>query len=199
MEIRTEKNTLRKSAKEFRASITTEHCLQLSSRIHTQCLTVPCFHKANVILMYASLPGEIETLSFINHLLEEGKTVFCPRTNEEHMMFYQITSLKDLKTGHFNVLEPEASENTLFLPEAGCDYCMIVPGLMFDTKGNRMGYGKGYYDKYLAGLSAGISMTTIAFSYDEMVKDNIPSEETDYKMNYIITESRIIKCNKHNQ
>ena len=71
-------------------------------------------------------------------------------------------------------------------------YCMIIPGLMFDVSGNRLGYGKGFYDKFLFTNQQLYNITTIALSFDEMVKEHIPSDIYDVRINYIVTENKII-------
>lgn len=189
MDILLQKKELRKEAKLYRKSLSEDDRLNKSTGIISNLKGLDAFMKAEVILMYASLPDEVETLSLMQELLEAGKKeIYCPVTQGDEMEFYRIQTLEDLKEGNFHVLEPEVSEETLLKPVKKVNYCMIMPGLMFDKKGNRLGYGKGYYDKYLAGLDEDINMTTIALSYELMVKDEIPAEETDRRADYIVTE-----------
>ncbi len=191
MDLAYEKKLLRKEAKEFRLTISKNVFMQVSEQIHDKLFLISEFSDADAILIYASLPGEIETLTLIEQLLTEGKKVYCPHTEGTIMNFYRIDSLKDLSEGHFHVLEPSPSEDKKFLPNHTKSFCVILPGLMFDKRGNRLGYGKGFYDKYLSSLSSGIHLTKIALSYEDMVKDTIPFEATDYKADYIITEKNI--------
>lgn len=189
MDILLQKKELRKEAKLYRKSLSEDDRLNKSTDIISNLKGLDAFMKAEVILMYASLPDEVETLSLMQELLEAGKKeIYCPVTQGDEMEFYRIQTMEDLKEGNFHVLEPEVSEETLLKPVKEVNYCMIMPGLMFDKKGNRLGYGKGYYDKYLAGLDEDINMTTIALSYELMVKDEIPAEETDRRADYIVTE-----------
>ena len=194
MDILLQKKELRKEAKLYRISVSEKDRLNKSTDIISNLKDLEAFMKAEVILMYASLPDEVETLSLMRELLEEGKKeIYCPVTQGDEMGFYRIQSLDDLKEGNFHVLEPDVSEETLLKPLKGLNYCMLMPGLMFDKKGNRLGYGKGYYDKYLAGLDEDVNMTTIALSYESMVKDEIPAEETDRPADYIVTDKGLYK------
>lgn len=195
MDILSQKKELRKEAKSYRKSLSECDRLDKSSAIISNLKALKDFQKAEVILMYASLPDEVETLSLIRELTEEGKRqVYCPVTRGDEMEFYRISSVDDLKEGNFHVLEPEPlTENCLEL-QNDVHYCMLMPGLMFDKRGNRLGYGKGYYDKYLARVPKDVNITTIALSYESMVKDAIPAEETDWRADYVVTENEVIYC-----
>ena len=192
MDILLQKKELRKEAKAYRNSLCEDDRLNKSTQIIHHLKFLKEFWNANAFLMYASLQGEVETLSLIKELLEEGKkNVYCPVTNGDKMEFYRIKAFEDLKEGNFHVLEPEVVENNLFIPEKNKNYCMIMPGLMFDKKGNRLGYGKGYYDKYLEKFPEDVKMTAIGLSYEAMIRDEIPAEETDRRADYVVTEKEI--------
>ena len=190
MDILSQKKELRKEAKSYRKSLSENDRLDKSSAIINNLKALKEFQKADVILMYASLPNEVETLKLMDELLaEDKKQIYCPVTRGDEMEFYKISSLEDLKEGNFNVLEPEPNDELRLMTKDTVNYCMLMPGLMFDKQGNRLGYGKGYYDKYLAKLPKDVNLTTIALSYEAMVKDAIPAEETDQKADYIVTET----------
>lgn len=190
MDILSQKKELRKEAKSYRKSLSENDRLDKSSAIINNLKALNEFQKAEVVLLYASLPGEVETLKLMDELLAEGrKKIYCPVTCKDEMEFYQILSLDDLKEGNFHVLEPEPLTEKRLELKKNVYYCMLMPGLMFDKIGNRLGYGKGYYDKYLAKLPKDVNLTTIALSYEAMVKDAIPAEETDQKADYIVTET----------
>ncbi len=189
MDILSQKKELRKEAKLYRKSLSEKDRLDKSTRIMINLKKLMEFQNADGILMYASLQGEVETLRLIQELLKEDKkAVYCPVTIGDEMEFYRIKAFEDLKEGNFHVLEPEALEDNIFMPENNMNYCVIMPGLMFDKRGNRLGYGKGYYDKYLAKSPEDVKMAAIALSYEAMVKEQIPAEETDRCADYIVTE-----------
>lgn len=193
MDILLQKKELRKEAKVYRNIMSEKDRLALSADIGNNLKHINEFREADEILIYVSLKGEVETLKLIQELLVEGKkAVYCPLTYKNEMEFYRIFSLDDLKEGNFHVLEPTpiAERKLKFLSER-C-YCMILPGLMFDMKGNRLGYGKGYYDKYLAKISHEIKITTIGLTYEGTLVKEMPIETTDQNVDYIVTESKII-------
>ncbi len=195
MDILSQKKELRKEAKSYRKSLSESDRLDKSSAIIINLKALKEFQKAEVLLMYASLPDEVETLSLIREITEEGKkSVYCPVTQGDEMEFYRISSVDDLKEGNFHVLEPEPLEERQLVLQKDVAYCMIMPGLMFDKKGNRLGYGKGYYDKYLARVPKEVNLTTIALAYEAMVKDLIPAEETDWRADYVVTENIYFKA-----
>ncbi|MBQ7765723.1 MAG: 5-formyltetrahydrofolate cyclo-ligase [Lachnospiraceae bacterium] len=199
MDILSQKKELRKEAKLYRKSLSEIDRLDKSSAIISNLKALKAFQTAEVILMYASLPDEVETIRLMRELTEEGKRqVYCPVTQDDEMEFYRISSVEDLKEGNFHVLEPEPLAEKQLKLQKDARYCMLMPGLMFDKKGNRLGYGKGYYDKYLARISKNVNLTTIALSYEEMIKDIIPAEETDQKADYIVTEMEGILCTLKN-
>ena len=114
MDILSQKKELRKEAKSYRKSISESDRLDKSSAIISNLKALKEFQKAEVILMYASLPDEVETLSLIHELTEEGKRqVYCPVTQGDEMEFYRISSVDDLKEGNFRVLEPEPLKEKL--------------------------------------------------------------------------------------
>ena len=190
MDILSQKKELRKEAKSYRKSLSESDRLDKSSTIISNLKALKDFQKAKVILMYASLPDEVETLSLIRELTEEDKkSVYCPVTQGDEMEFYRISSVDDLKEGNFHVLEPKSLAERRLVLQNDVYYCMLMPGLMFDKKGNRLGYGKGYYDKYLARVFKDVNLITIALSYEAMVKDAIPAEETDWRADYVVTET----------
>lgn len=193
MDILSQKKELRKEAKSYRKSLSESDRLDKSSAIISNLKALKEFQKAEVFLMYASLPDEVETLSLIREFTEDGKKqVYCPVTQGDEMEFYRISSVDDLKEGNFHVLEPEPLKERLLELQKDIHYCMLMPGLMFDKKGNRLGYGKGYYDKYLARVPKEVNLTTIALSYEKMIKVVIPTEGMDWKTKYIVTEDRIV-------
>ncbi len=195
MDILSQKKELRKEAKSYRKSLSESDRLDKSNAIIRKLKTLKEFQKAEVIIMYASLADEVETLSLIGELAEEGKkSVCCPVTQGDEMEFYKILSVDDLKEGNFHVLEPEPLAERRLELQKDVHYCMLMPGLMFDKSGNRLGYGKGYYDKYLARVPKEVNLTTIALSYEAMVKDVIPAEETDWRADYVVTEKEVIYC-----
>ena len=147
-------------------------------------LTLPCYRNCSLVLTYVSTAIEVDTIALIEHSLEEGKTVACPRCvdNTRLMEFYRISSLRDLEPGTFGVLEPKPIKENLLTDFS--DSVCIIPGLSFDRQGFRLGYGKGYYDRFLAGYSG----TRIGICYSGCMHDRLPHGKFDRSVDILLTE-----------
>lgn len=189
MEISNDKMQLRQQAKEFRKSLSSAQIDARSLEIFKTLRSVNAFNNADAVLFYAPLKGEINTFLLMKELLLQNRNIYLPITADEDMNFYKINDLSVLKEGDFHVLIPPALEEKRWKAQTGENICMIVPGLMFDKKGNRLGYGKGFYDRFIAKTEERCNLITIALSYEEMVKDGIPSEDMDKPIDIIITET----------
>lgn len=170
----------------------------LSKKIIKKLKTEKEYKKAKTILLYHPIKNEVDTIPLFSDSFKESlkkpsknspKKIFalpriCPKTNHIHL--HQITDLHTLKTGKFNIKEPTKLHKQI--PRKKIDL-VIVPGIAFDKKGYRIGFGKGYFDKLLKTLSA----HKIALAYDFQIIENVPAESHDKKVEMIVTEKRIIK------
>jgi 5-formyltetrahydrofolate cyclo-ligase len=162
----------------------------MSEEIFRKVVFLPEFQKAKNILWFAGYGSEPDTLSFLPELLAIGKRVYCPLVEGDVMEFYQVSDESDFTEGYKGIPEPKADNKHQYVP---CkEDFMIIPGTVFDREGNRIGYGKGFYDKYLSDVFTG-QTAAIAFSFQVIENGNIPAEETDVKMSYIVTEKEIIR------
>lgn len=140
----------------------------------------PAFVAAQTIMMYYSLDDEVCTHELIDKLAAQGKTVLLPVvTSAEEMELRRYRSAGDLQGGFFHIMEPVGEPFT--------DYehidVAVVPGMSFDTRGNRLGRGKGYYDRFLS-RHPHIYKIGVCFDFQKM--PGIPTEENDIKMDVII-------------
>ena len=183
------KKEFRKTAREKRKAILNRDISD--KKIAEKLFALDEFKMAKTILIYASIEDEIRTDDIINCALESGKNVAVPLCSDEkgNMDFYLIDSLSELETGMFGVREPNA-DNCDKLSDFS-DSIIIVPGLSFDKFGKRIGYGKGYYDRFLSRYSS----FAIGLCYDEMIACQLPADEYDKSVDLIITQSDVIKCN----
>ena len=160
----------------------------LKSEIISRKIIDSDFYKsAKVVGIYSSISYEVDTSILIKKSIIDGKTVALPKVIDDEMMeFYKIHSFDDIDVGCFlGIKEPKVScEN--FIDKSEIDL-MIVPGICFDNDKNRVGFGKGYYDRYLTGVDR---MVKVGVCFDEqLMKDkNIPLDEFDVKMDFIITD-----------
>ena len=142
------------------------------------------FCRASVVLAYYPVNSEINTLPIIECALREGKRVALPiSSTEDHTLTFRfINSLDELVVGAYSIPEPP-SDATLFANEKN-SLC-IVPGLSFDREGNRLGYGKGFYDRFLADFNG----VTLGLCYSEFLLEKIPTDENDRKVNIVVSDT----------
>ena len=187
-----EKNDIRKELIEKRDSIPSDVWSALSRDIERKVLKSPIYKEADKIFIYADFHNEVETVSIIETALVEGRAVYLPKvldgSGESRMDFYRIDSTFELVDGYYGISEPVSGADRCF----SYDECvnekllMFVPGVAFDKKGGRLGYGKGYYDNYLKDKQ---KIVTLGLAFDLQVVDELPLEPYDIKLDYLITES----------
>ena len=181
-ELREQKQQLRARFKSLRAAITGEEKARRDRMIAERLLSTLAYRNAHGLLLYSAKQDEVETAGLIDRILLEGKKVALPRCYSRGVMkFFEIQSRCELETGSFGLLEPRDG------PDAVCssDYeICVVPGLAFDRAGYRLGYGKGFYDRYLKEFSG----TKIALCYEDFFMDALPAGRFDVAVDVLITE-----------
>ncbi len=165
--IQEKKDALRAKYLKIRDELPTEYRARESEKIFQQLVESDEFARADAIFTYVSYRSEVDTHALLEYALGSGKRVAAPlcvpRTRE--MRWHAISSLGELHVGAYGILEPRAQEQTRVNPPCHAEMMhtahalAIVPGVAFDARGNRLGYGGGYYDKFLstfAGVSVGL-------------------------------------------
>lgn len=176
------KADVRNIMKTRRNELTKGECDSLSKTICNRFIESDFYEKSSCIYIYVDAKNEVKTKELIEYCINNGKYVAVPKVNGEVMEFYQITSMNQLKPGCFGILEPIDK----VVPAA--PDIIIVPGVAFSVEMDRVGYGKGYYDKYLSD-----DVIKVAFAYEFQVVEHIDAQAHDKKMDYIITENKIYK------
>lgn len=186
------KINLRARYRRFRENLEIEQKRKLDSAIQARFLALPEYARADTILIYVSKPIEVDTLALIQAAFSNHKKVAVPRCvpNTYEMEFYYIESLDDLEKGAFGVLEPKPETCKLF--KSAKKALCIVPGLSFDAQGYRLGYGKGYYDRFLNKFSG----ATAGICYMGCVQWNLPHGYYDRPVDVLITEKYIRRIAK---
>lgn len=166
---------------------------EASARIAEWVFANKRFKAAQTVFVYVSYKSEVDTKAIILQALKMGKRVAVPKVHGYLMDFYEIHTWEELFPGSFGILEPQTEGREPVIPTAGD--VMFVPGAVFDHQGGRLGYGKGYYDRYLhqtAGTYGSIPyLIGLAFA-GQISPKKLPSEEHDKKMDCILTERRVI-------
>ena len=185
-----EKVSIRSLALKKRQEIPPHIRGQKSLRIKENLFGLREFKDAKVVLFFASFRDEVETLGMIKEALDMGKMVYLPKVEGDSLGIYEIEKASDLKAGYMGIPEPEADIDKK-RDIAQVDV-IIVPGAAFDTEGNRLGYGKGYYDRLLRERGAPL----IALAFEEQVFERLPREPHDVRMDIVVTEKRVIWTKK---
>ncbi|MCL4499574.1 MAG: 5-formyltetrahydrofolate cyclo-ligase [Chloroflexi bacterium] len=162
-----------------------------SSSITELILGLPEYQQATVIMAYVSFGSEVATSPLIEHALACGKRVVLPIVAEGRVLLLgEIDHLSGLRPGPSGILEPDSDSVGRITPDE-LDF-IIVPGVVFDAAGRRIGYGGGYYDRFFELVGAGPVKTAVAFEIQ--LVENVPAESHDKYVDIIVTESGVIRC-----
>lgn len=176
----TDKRNIRKQILHERDMLPKEQRILEEEYVAQKVLTHQWYINATDFLVFKSYGSEISTKSMISKALRDGKRVYLPRvlTDGEHMEFFRIESPSDVVNGYRGILEPKGNE--MFQYESGNkeQVLMIMPGVAFDQEGNRIGYGKGFYDRY---LSKKEGLRTIAVAFRCQMVEKIEKDPHDIK------------------
>lgn len=181
------KSTLRRDMKALRASISLYEKNLLDIKMQEKLFDSSLYKQADTLLTFISIGSEPDTLKIIKRAVQDGKTVAVPKClPKKQMAFYIIKDISDCEEGAYGIFEPKS-----FCTEA--DYksgniICLVPGLAFDRKFARIGYGGGYYDRFLAVHS---NIFAIGYCPERCVIEKVPTEDTDIRLGGLITEKTV--------
>lgn len=177
------KQDIRKNVLNLRSQMTEKEWDEHSHEIFKKVVTHPFFLSADEIYCYIDFRKEVGTRKIIEEAWQLGKRVAAPRIEASEMNFYYIDSFAKLKSGYYGVLEPVGQEKA-----KGEQVLVVMPGAAFDRSKNRIGYGKGYYDRFLEKYP---TYRTLALAFELQMVDEIPSDSFDVRPNHIVTEENI--------
>ena len=180
----TNKKMTRNTVKEMRLVLKKEEVMECSKACVSKVLQFPELIEAKTVCVYMPTGNEIDTAEIIRYCKENGKRLAAPRVNGDTMEFYYFTDETDMEQGAYDIWEPTGTEAV-----EDEESLVIMPGVAFDLSCNRIGYGKGYYDRY---LSAHPHMKKVALAYDFQIVGRIKREVHDVRPDVVVTESRVI-------
>ena len=159
--------------------------------LFSKTVALDAYKNAEILLAYYPVKNEPDILPVVRYALSEGKRVAFPISNPDGFLldFRFVDTLDDLTEGMYSIPEPRTDAQRYV---EGKKTLCIVPGLAFDRKGKRIGYGKGYYDRFLAGFSG----TSIGLCYSDFLTDSLVAEDTDIALDIIITDEEEIFTNE---
>ncbi len=184
------KAEIRKRILELRKGLSDEEAASKSEAIVQKVIKTPEYKEADNILLYADYCREVMTRGIFEDALLHRKKIYFPRVDKltNTMEFYQVISIRQLVRGYMDILEPREDNHLRYLFQPREDTLAILPGVAFDTSGYRIGYGKGFYDRFLVNRR---QLSTMALAYSCQIIDEIPRDAHDIKMDKIVTEEII--------
>lgn len=173
------KKILRGKYLKIRKNINIKDKEKYANEIFKQIINLQEYKECRLVLTYVSLNDEVDTIKLIEYSLKNGKKVAVPKCEANNINFYYIRTLDELKKGGFGLLEPENKNVVTDFENSIC----IVPGVCFDKEGNRVGYGKGYYDRFLENYKE----LKIGITYKKCICEKIDTNKYDIRMDKIIS------------
>ncbi len=185
-EIRKRKNDIREKYKALRMAISPDIKAIMDEKICNYFLSLATYRYSSVILMYAPKSDEVNVFKIAERALADGKQVAFPRCKpESHDMDYHfVTDLSQLEKGSYGLLEPPPHLPIYDYKNVTAPCACIIPALVYDKKGYRLGYGKGYYDRYLGNFTG----SKVGMIYSDYIIDALPIGRFDLSVDFIVTE-----------
>ncbi len=199
-EIRTEKNRIRREYIAMRDSMDSTLKREYDEKICQIILSLATYRFADTVMLYCPTGSEIDVLPVARHALSQGKTVVFPVSDKESctMKFYPVRALDELKPGAYGIWEPPVGEE--YLPDPKKRALCLVPGLVYDQNGYRLGYGKGFYDRYFskrdrtvppALAEAKASVSLIGVVYQSCIAATLPHGKFDLTVDILVSEKGV--------
>ena len=183
-DIKINKEELRKKYLEVRKDL--PHKEEKSKTIITKIIKTKEYQEARVIALYKSLSSEVNLDDLINYAIEHNKKIVLPKVEGSDLFFYVIGIDEELVKSNFGILEPISNQEKL-VDKKQIDL-VIVPGICFDKERNRLGFGKGFHDRYLA--KSNVYKIGVGFNCQLLTDDILPVNQFDIKMDKVITEEK---------
>lgn len=183
----TEREMLRQQMKRVREEASALHVLEMSARIGERIIMMPEYLRAKRIFCYHALPYEVQTGGLIREILRTGRELYLPVTGKDkNMTAVRLRDPEDVHKGSFRVMEPNGSEA---IDPAELDL-ILTPGLAFDRKGGRIGYGAGCFDRFLPRCRG----VVVGLAFEMQLVDEVPMKEHDQRVDRVVTEAGIYVC-----
>lgn len=184
----TDKKELRKTIRELKRRITPTLAYSSANDVLHNLEKIAIFKRSKSILLYSSLPDELDTAPIIGTCLGQCKDIYLPRVEGNDIVILKANDLH-LAKGSYNIYEPTGDN---IITDISIIDIAIIPGIAFDKKGNRLGRGKGFYDRFLSNFKG----TKIGIGYEFQLLDAIPVEEHDKCMDWVVTPNAVIETAK---
>jgi len=184
LSVNTQKAALRKHLLEKRDATSAELREISSEKIHQNLKKISEYTNSQNIACYFPIGSEVDTHDVMINILKQGKNLLLPRIVDNNIQFHIVSNLEKLERGSFEIMEPKDS-----CEKAKKIDCVLIPTVGVSKLGVRLGYGYGYYDRFLSLTDT----VKISLTYSKQIVKSIPSDSHDIKMNWVVTEDEYIK------
>lgn len=192
------KSRVRKEYLKLRNELNATDVFDKSMEICSRIINSSFYRETDRFFVYAALGNEVDLTSFVRQAWKDGKTVCFPKVFGEDMEFFKVTGFEQLEEGSFHVSEPKPGCEPFPLqasPDTG-QILILTPGIAFSESGARIGYGKGFYDRYFHRMEqAGYEFIPVGIAYRFQITNEFEAEAFDYKMTTVFTEKKEVRCN----
>ena len=187
MSLSKEKYAIRTALLRQRAKLPQARQQQLGGEAQARLLELDAFRSAEVVALYSPIRNEVPTALLLHQALALGKTVCYPCVAGSDLHFFQVESEAEMQVGCFGICEPDRNGREIGPERIGL---MLIPGVAFDRRGHRLGYGRGYFDRLLEGGRFG--GLRIGFGYDFQLVERLPVEPHDQILDLLVTEKQVL-------
>ena len=190
--IREEKNKIRQHYKKLRKEISYKDKKALDEAICRRLLSLCSYRYSDTVLLYHPLANEIDTTPIFLDAIKRKKKIAFPRCIEDNrMVFHYVESPEDLISGKYGIMEPSPTL-PVYCGNSGKTIC-ILPAIVYDKRGYRLGYGKGYYDRFLSAFTG----TKVGLIYSDFIIDKIPNSKYDLRSDILVSNKGVISFAKN--
>lgn len=185
-EIKEAKHNIRKEILNIRSSIPAKKRLLADMVMAERIIGHQWFYKAEVLLGFVNYGSEISTHDILLEALKMKKTLFLPKIEGDTMVFYRVESLDELTVGYKGIMEPKGNTEAFeYATYKDCPVLLLMPGVAFDMYGYRLGYGKGFYDRFLSDKEV-LQTYSIGVGYKCQQVERLPVDDFDIKPYQVI-------------
>lgn len=187
------KSALQSAYEAVEQQLTPSFAERVDREIRLHFSSMGAYRKAPLILAYVTYRNEMDTVPFIERAWKDGKRVAVPVCDQGRLVFYEIDSLDNMHRGSRGVMEPDPKDCVAVAEDDLVDSICLVPGLVFDAEGYRVGYGAGYYDEFLAnypGLKVGLVRTM------RISSNPLPHDDHDVPMDVLVSDGSVWVCDR---
>jgi len=193
-----DKAQIRRQVLSLRNALPEIYRIKHSRIIVRRLISTDLYIKSHTLLLYAAIGSEVATNEIFLKAVSDKKQIYYPKVRGERMEFFRVHGIDELQPGFFGVPEPTHNSQPYdIINFAAAPVLLVMPGVAFDNERNRLGYGKGFYDRFLGGICLDTDpdkslISTVALAFDCQIIDKIPAAEHDIKPDFVFSTDLIL-------